>query len=159
LGKSAQATFDRAIRSQPALAAQLDGAEQITEPAGASPLAGRARARVLPGLVLLGDAAGFTDPITGGGMTQALLSAELLAAHLARRFPPDLAALERFDRERQWLLRDCRRLTGMLLWLTGRPGLTQRVFRLLARRPGWFSHLIGVSGGMRRLLPGTGAPV
>jgi hypothetical protein len=68
--------------------------------------------------------------------------------------PAGVAALKRFDRERQRLLRDYRRLTGMLLWLVGRPGLTLRVFRLLGSRPGWFSHLIGVSGGMRRLLPG-----
>ena len=37
------------------------------------------------GLVLLGDAAGFVDPITGAGMAQALVSAELLAQMLVRR--------------------------------------------------------------------------
>ena len=32
--------------------------------------------------LLLGDAAGFLDPITGGGMTQALMTAELLAGYV-----------------------------------------------------------------------------
>lgn len=46
------------------LALRLKGAKQITKLTAISPLAGRARAGVAPGIVLLGDAAGFLDPIT-----------------------------------------------------------------------------------------------
>jgi flavin-dependent dehydrogenase len=157
-GGSAQEAFPRAIYSLPRLADRLAGAEQITELAGASPLTGRARAGVLPGLVLLGDAAGFADPITGGGMSQALLSSELLAGHLSRRFPPRCEDLERFDRERQRRWRDYGRLTRMVLWLADRPRLGAGVLRLLGTWPGLFSHLIGVSGGERRFLPGLPPP-
>ena len=158
LGEAVHAAFRRAIQSAPLLAERLADAEQITELAGAAPLTGSARAGVLPGLVLLGDAAGFADPITGGGMTQALLSAELLAAHLEDCFPPDLAALERFDRERRRQWRDYRRLTQAVLWLADRPRFGAAALRLLRRWPGLFSHLIGVSGGTRRFLPGLPAP-
>ena len=70
--------FRRWWSAQPHLAERLEGAEQIGEMLAVSPVSGRARQRFLPGFILLGDAAGFTDPITGGGMTQALLAAELL---------------------------------------------------------------------------------
>ena len=66
---------------------RLQGAEQVGEMLAVSPVSGRARRRFLPGFILLGDAAGFTDPITGGGMTQALLAAELLWQYVARNAP------------------------------------------------------------------------
>jgi flavin-dependent dehydrogenase len=157
-GKPTRIAFREAIGSHPDLAARLEGAEQISELAGASPLEGSTRARILPGLVLLGDAAGFVDPITGGGMTQALLSAELLAQHLERQFPPDLEALRRYDRERERMLRDYRLLTRGLLGLTRRPWLAACAMRCLRAKPGLFSHLVGVSAGMTRLLPLTGWP-
>jgi len=63
--------FRRWWSAQPHLAKRLEGAEQAGGMLAISPVSGRARALFLPGFVLLGDAAGFTDPITGGGMTQA----------------------------------------------------------------------------------------
>jgi len=66
---------------EPELAKRPGGAEQITPVLATSPLAAQARSGVAPGFVLLGDAAGFLDPITGGGMTQALMTAELLDRH------------------------------------------------------------------------------
>lgn len=64
--------------TQPHLVERLQGVEQVGEMLAVWPVSGRARQRFLPGFILPGDAAGFTDPITGGGMTQALLAAELL---------------------------------------------------------------------------------
>ena len=69
----------------------------------------RARAGTLPGVVLLGDAAGFLDPITGGGIAQALVTSERLAAFIdAHRGRSPDTWLPAFDRERQALLRDYR---------------------------------------------------
>jgi flavin-dependent dehydrogenase len=99
--------------------------------------------------VLLGDAAGFSDPITGGGMTQALLSAELLAQHIARRTPAAEDWLTEFDREREKLLRDYRRLTALMLWLAERPVLLGLALETMHRLPRLFSHLLGVAGGAR----------
>ncbi len=120
-----------------------------------SPLAARARAGVAPGVVLLGDAAGFLDPITGGGMAQALLSAELLAGYIARAPGNSNAWLWQFERARQALLRDYRLLTQMVLWMADHPRLAQRLLSLLRLSPGLFSHLLGVSGGVRHLLGGS----
>jgi flavin-dependent dehydrogenase len=113
--------------------------------------------------VLLGDAAGSLDPITGGGMTHALESAELLADHVPRAIEEGDRALAGFDRRRRALHSDCAMLTGGLLWLSRHPGWIGAALAGLAARPALLSHLVGVAGGTRSLLgarhwPGSAAP-
>lgn len=173
VGEPIEKTFHRWRSAPPELAARLEGAEQVSSILCSSPLAGRARSGVAPGIVLLGDAAGFLDPITGGGMTQALVSAELLARHLtllvgARHAVPSATQLQiralhalsaqeldhamgSFDSARRAFLRDYRLLTQMVLWLADHPRLAERSLSLLRFSPPLFSHLVGVSGGVRRL--------
>lgn len=141
--------FPRWCRAQPALAEELEGAAQLTPLHGVSPLAARPRAGFVPGCVLLGDAAGFVDPITGGGMAQALLSAELLAGHAVENLGREDVWLREFDRAREKMLRDYRWLTGMLLWLSERPRLARRTLGVMPRFPRLLSHLVGVATGMR----------
>jgi len=143
--------FHRWWHSQPVLATRLERAKQITRLMATSPLAGRARMGVVPGIVLLGDAAGFLDPITGGGMSQALMTAELLADYVSERLGADQRWLWEFERERQRMLRDYKILTRMLLWLANYPRLAERLLPVLRASPKLFSHLVGVSGGVRRL--------
>jgi flavin-dependent dehydrogenase len=140
------------LREHPRLHARLAGAEQISALIGMSPLAGRARTGASPGAVLLGDAAGFLDPITGGGMAQALLTAELLAGYIAREIGRGDGWLWEFERARRALLRDYRIITHMVLGLSAHPWLARGALRLLRAAPALFSHLIGVSGGLRRLI-------
>jgi flavin-dependent dehydrogenase len=151
-GAPVEQAFHRWRNGWPELASRLEGAEQVTPLLGTSPLAGRARVGVAPGIVLLGDAAGFEDPITGGGMTQALMSAELLARYIARGPRSADSWLGEFERERLALLRDYRILTQMVLWLADHPRLGERLLALLRRSPRLLSHLIGVAGGVRPLL-------
>ncbi len=146
--------YQRVVMSHRSLAAFLDGASPAGDLAGMYPLSGTARRGFAPGCVLLGDAAGFIDPVTGGGMTQALMTSELLAAHLACRFPPGEADLENFDRERRKMLADYRRLTSIVLGMAERPILAVAMVRLMRAWPALFSHAIGVTGGVRRLIPG-----
>jgi len=100
---------------------------------------------------LLGDAAGFTDPITGGGMTQALQGAESLAEHLAVSHDWNEATLAAFDRQRETALRDYRLITSGLLWLSTHPRLIGPGLDIVRAAPPFLSHLLGVSGGVRRL--------
>ncbi len=146
-----QATFRRWWQMQPSLAARLRDAEPISELLVTAPLSGRASRRVLPGLVLLGDAAGFTDPITGGGMTQALQAAESLAQHLATASDWNEETLIDFDRKREAALRDYRLVTSAVLWLSAHPGLARFSLDLMGAMPRFFSHLLGVSAGIRHL--------
>jgi flavin-dependent dehydrogenase len=154
-GKALGDTIDRAftdwVRSEPALAERLEGAEQVSSLLCTSPLSSRARAGVARGVVLLGDAAGFLDPITGGGMTQALMTAELLAGYTRRGFDTIDDWIGAFDRERRSMLRDYQRLTRMVLWLADHFHLTEQFLSVLRLSPALLSHLIGVSAGMSPL--------
>lgn len=151
VGMPLDAAF-RLWRSRPRqLAEYLDGAEQTTDLMAASPLGNGSRRGSAPGVVLLGDAAGSTDPITGGGMAQALLSAALLTKHLLRNECTDSAWLPAFERDRRLLLRDYRRVTRIVLWLSRHPRAAAMGFDAVSRFPPVLSQLIGVSGGLRPL--------
>jgi hypothetical protein len=87
-------------------------------------------------------------------MSQALLAAELLALYVTDAGAESSAWLAAFDRERNAMLRDYRRLTGIMLWLALHPRLARRALTALKLWPALFSHLLGVSGGVRRLWGG-----
>ena len=120
------------------------------------PLAGGARRNTVPGLVLLGDAAAALDPVTGGGMAQALISAEMLAAALVRRdggFDPSDDVVEEFDRRRKVLYREAALLSALVLSLVQRPRIARGAFWLLGRTPALYGHLLGAAAGTRSLCP------
>ena len=146
--------FDRWRQEPHALRELLEDAEPIS-PLLATPLAATARQGVAPGVALLGDAAGFIDPITGGGMAQALVTSERLAQFIVAQGAEHADAwLPAFERERNGLLRDYRRLTQGVLALARRPALARTALSALSWTPALFSHLVGVSAGTRALFPG-----
>jgi flavin-dependent dehydrogenase len=147
----AEALFDRWCQGQPWLADRLRGARRVTRLRGVSSLSVRARRGVAPGMVLLGDAAGLLDPITGGGMTHALECAELLARHAPRAIDEGDAWLAEFERRRGALLFDYALLTRGLLWLARHPVGIGPLLSVLKAWPGVLSHLVGVAGGTRSL--------
>lgn len=150
-GVDLRASLHRWIAAEPRLRDRLAGAPLIGAVAGRYPLAVRARAGLVPGAVLLGDAAGSTDPVTGGGMAQALLAAELLADHVPSFLACGDAALRRFERRRRRLLRDQRLLTSAALALVARPRLARAVLGALAGSPALLSRLAGVASGTARI--------
>ena len=71
--------FEDGLRAIPALAERLKGAERVGSIRGVGPMAHRVRRIAGDGYLLLGDAAGFLDPFTGDGISEALRSAQLAA--------------------------------------------------------------------------------
>jgi len=149
----AAASLERWIVEQPSLAARLIGATRLTPFAGRAPLARGARSGIAPGAVLLGDAAGYLDPITGGGISQALLTAELLAAQMPQILAGGHRQLVEFERARRALLRDYSLLTRLVLGLSRDHRLAALSVRTLRLLPPLFSHLVGVAAGMGSLFP------
>jgi flavin-dependent dehydrogenase len=135
----------------PELAALMENAQQVSTTIGASPLTGRAITGAAPGVVLLGDAAGFVDPVTGGGMTQALMAAELLAGYIGANELGEDEWLWSFERERRKMLRGYVWLTQAILQLSDKPQLTDAVLNLLGRWPALLSHGLAVSAGTKPL--------
>jgi 2-polyprenyl-6-methoxyphenol hydroxylase-like FAD-dependent oxidoreductase len=133
----------------PGLAARLAGASFDSEPLGAGPLARGASALRLDRLVLLGDAAGYLDALTGEGLSLGLACALDLAAlapaALARGatreslLPYEAAWRRRFEAHLRW--------TRLLLALTRRPWLRRRALGLGAAWPATLSRLVAAAIG------------
>lgn len=132
--------FDDLLARLPALAARLEGAAALSPVRGAGPFDRRVRRRVRGRVALVGDAAGYVDPITGEGVSVALGEAVALADALAAG---NLAAYERAVRR----LRGASDLLTRLVVLLGpRPRLRRRVILALGRRPERFSRLLATHG-------------
>ncbi len=133
----------------PALAAQLAGASPASEDRGAGPLRRAARTRTLDRLVLLGDAAGYLDALTGEGLSLALgcaldLAALAPAALAAGASRASLAPYERAWRRRYFTYALS---TGALLGVTRRPALRRRLITLAAWAPAPLERLVAAAVG------------
>jgi flavin-dependent dehydrogenase len=143
--------FTRWVNAEPELAERVAGAEQISPLTGCSPLGARASRGSVPGAVLLGDAAGFMDPITGSGMAQALVTAELLSKYVVQKDMPEKIWMRKFECERYAVTRDSRMVTYACLWLARHPGWSAAAYQSMRATPALFSQLLSVSGGACRL--------
>jgi 2-polyprenyl-6-methoxyphenol hydroxylase-like FAD-dependent oxidoreductase len=154
VGGLAHATtaFQERLRAHRTLNERLHDAVPLSPFMARAPLATRARSGWFPGALLLGDAAESFDPITGGGMAQALVSSEALAPYALRALSEGDVWLARFDRERRRRQRDHRWLTAFVLAMAGRPRIARPLLRFLAGQPRLFGHLVGVAAGTRSLL-------
>ena len=141
--------FEALLARFPALAARLAGAAPLSEARGAGPLARRARARVADRLVLLGDASGYLDAVSGEGLSLAFGCAADLAALLpdALARGAGAAALAPYEAawRRRW--RPYAASTRLLLALSRRPALRRAALARIAAWPGPFERLLaGVVG-------------
>jgi flavin-dependent dehydrogenase len=142
-----RASFDRFLAEFPVLAARLDGASAESSTRGAGPLARAARSRVARRLVLVGDAAGYVDAITGEGLSLAFACAGALGEILPRALPEGATAraLAAYERAFLEVYRPYAVFTRGVLLLSSRPWLRRRIVRALATVPGAFEALLGVA--------------
>jgi len=127
--------FDTHLARFPALARRLPPAA-ATAVRGAGPLRQRVRARVAGRVLLVGDAAGYIDALTGEGISLALATAEQLVRCVRADRPQAY--------ERAWCKasRHHRVLTEALLWTRGHPRLARRIVPTAARLPAAFTTLV-----------------
>ncbi|OKJ08117.1 NAD(P)/FAD-dependent oxidoreductase [Kitasatospora sp. CB01950] len=123
--------FDRQLASFPALLERIAGAD-AGPVRGAGPLRQDAAARVCGRVLLVGDAAGYLDALTGEGIAIALASAEAAVRCLTAARP---AAYERAWRR---ATRPYRLLTTALLAARHHPALGPRIVPLAAAAPALF---------------------
>lgn len=130
-----RAPYEEQLAGFPGLAARLP-ASAATPTRGAGPLRQPVRAPVAGRTLLVGDAAGYIDALTGEGLTTALAA----AAHLVRCVVADRPQ----DYGRAWrrVSRRPRALTAALLWTRGRPALAPRIVPAAARFPGLFAAVV-----------------
>jgi flavin-dependent dehydrogenase len=142
----------RALPSTPAWLRDLPLAEATM---ACGPLAVRPARMVADGALLVGDAAGFLDAITGEGISIALTTAPAAAAAIDRaieRGDVSAHALAPYEARRKSLTRDPERLTRMVLLLAREKRIGRAAIRLLRARPALFRKLLGVNCGANGFL-------
>ena len=116
---------------------------------GAGPFRVESRTVAHGRVFLVGDAAGFIDPITGDAMSAGFRAAEHLAGLLASVDLETATGGYRTWFRRQWRTR--RILTGVALKLTGSPALARRALAGMSGHPGALQSLLEVNSGARSL--------
>ena len=128
-------SYDEHLAGFPALTAALRGAT-ATDVRGAGPMRQRARRRVVGRVLLVGDAAGYLDALTGEGIALGLATARAAVRCLTAGRPEEY--------ERAWvrLTRRHRLLTGALLAAGRRPGTARLIVPAASRMPPVFSAAV-----------------
>ena len=109
-------------------------AERLDPIEGAAPLGHRVARRAGPGWLLVGDAAGFLDPLTGEGLHRALVSAALAAAAVDGHLAGDFHALDGYARAMSRRFRSKDVVTLLVQGFAARPSLFRHAARRLAQR-------------------------
>jgi flavin-dependent dehydrogenase len=137
-GQRASGGLDARLALFPELLARLRdaGATRLTEDRGAGPLRQAVRRRVAGRVLLAGDAAGYTDALTGEGIGAALAQAQVLAECLAAGRP------EAYERAWRRVTRKERALTAGLLWSRSQPLLAPRIVPAAAALPALYTAIV-----------------
>lgn len=143
-----KARFDDLLQNFGPLAERLREAAVASKDRGAGPLEQRCRAVVQHNLLLVGDAAGYVDAITGEGLALAFHQARAAVAAMKT------GRLDGYQVEHRRICRYPNAVTRLLLLVESHPRLRRRVMRSLAGRDGLMSAFLGLrmaEGGPRLL--------
>jgi flavin-dependent dehydrogenase len=116
------------------LSAVLDRPTVADEVVVTLPLRHRVSAAAGPGFLLVGDAAGFVDPLTGEGLHRALVSSELAADAIHKWCRGAPGALEVYDRRLRSRFRNKDVVSWILQMFLAQPSLLDYALRRLSSR-------------------------
>jgi flavin-dependent dehydrogenase len=129
-------SYDELMTGFPALTARLRGAEAATAVRGAGPLWQTVRTPRAGRVLLVGDAAGYVDALTGEGVAVGLATAREAVAAVASGCPGDYpAAWRRVTRRYRWS-------ASALVAVAARPALRRHLVPAAAALPRVFSRAI-----------------
>ncbi|MFZ9888437.1 MAG: NAD(P)/FAD-dependent oxidoreductase, partial [Myxococcota bacterium] len=134
---------------------RLGGAEPLGPALACGPLRVKAKRVYGDKTLLVGDAAGYVDAITGEGMSLALSTAGFAAEAAVATLRDGVsmrAAFRRYAQERARVFRDHALLTHGLVFLARHPVLVRRAIGRLAHEPSLFTRLLEVNDGRRSFL-------
>ena len=132
--------FSSRLAAFPALRERLAGAAPASEVRGAGPLRQDVRRRTAGNVLLVGDASGYLDALTGEGIGAALAQAAVLADCVAAGRPDAYERAWRRASRRSWLL------TSGLLWARHQPLLAPRIVPAAQHLPRLFAIIVNLVG-------------
>jgi len=128
--------FETQLTDFPELLARLAPATAVTTVRGAGPLRQKARTRFHGRVLLVGDAAGYIDALTGEGLSLALTGAEALVGNLRCGTPG------RYETDWNRATRRHRLLTELLLRARQQPALAPLIVPVAERLPRVFTAAV-----------------
>ena len=132
--------FSSRLAAFPALRERLAGAAPASDIRGAGPLRQDVRRRTAGNVLLVGDASGYLDALTGEGIGAALAQAAVLADCVAAGRPDAYERAWRRASRRSWML------TAGLLWSRHQPLLGPRIVPAAQRLPRLFTTIVNLVG-------------
>jgi flavin-dependent dehydrogenase len=141
------------LKATPGLKERLRDTEVIPPVGGRGPLGFSVSPIYLPGLLLVGDSAGFIDAITGEGMTLALKSVQAALPTIRAAFEEGefgRSVLQRYAVERARVIEDVSKLTRLMLEVSRYPVVANRAIRRLSKDERLFQKLVGIVTGTSR---------
>jgi flavin-dependent dehydrogenase len=133
---STRGSFDDLLQRFPSLLSRLHGATPVGGVLGAGPLRQRASSRVAGRVLLVGDAAGYVDALTGEGVALAIAQGRAAVAAIAADEP------HRYEREWHSVTRRYRLLTASLLGATRVAPVRRALVPTAERMPGAFAAAV-----------------
>ena len=135
--------FDALLEGLPYLKRKLG--EPASDLRGAGPFYQRTQRRVSGRLLLIGDAAGYVDPLTGEGLSVGFKTAMLAVDSVVVDRPED------YERAWRQAVRRYDLMTRTLLWLTQRTWIRRNLVVILRRLPWLFNVSLRLLGGSSTL--------
>lgn len=138
------------LRTADGFRQRISGSELIPPVFAVGPLGFTVDPCYRPGLLLIGDSAGFLDPITGEGMTLALKSVKAAVPLIREAFAAGDFGAElgrRYAERRFELIEDLFRFTRLLLALSRHKFFADRAVRRTNHDAQLFQKLLGIATG------------
>ena len=133
--------LDAAVARIPDLAAKLASVPSVSEVRGAGPLFQRVSKRSADRALLVGDASGYIDALTGEGLRLGFADDEAAV-------DADIAdEPERYEHAWQKATRSYRLMTGGLLWASSRRAVRPLIVPAAQAMPGFFTRIVGSLAG------------
>lgn len=148
-GLARDALLEHWLARVPHLGERLARVERVDPVRGIANFACTTTQQTFDGAALVGDAAGYVDPVTGEGIFLALCGSRALAANLAQALHArrtDREALESYRQARAREIDPRARAATLLQRALRHPALVRGVLRTMERRPGIADVLVSLSG-------------
>lgn len=128
--------LNAAIKAVPELAARLSGAKAASELKGAGPLRQNTSARTKGRALLVGDASGYVDALTGEGLRIGLSEAKAAVKAIVNEDPQSY--------EKEWfnITRSYRVLTSTLAWAASHPPVRKLIVPSACALPWAFQKIV-----------------
>ena len=144
LSRDPNLRLNQAVATFPELSARFERAEAVTSERGGITASRTLKAVRRGNVALIGDASGSVDAITGEGLSLSFQQAIALADSL------EAGDLSKYEAAHRKLATASRMMARLLLLMSDKPSIRERILRAFEVEPRLFARLLGIHSGAVR---------